>query len=450
MAEKRSFKRAWSSTLSVIRSSRLVRVLIAFSAAFLLLSFIYAFISGRERFTTLVTGILLCLLWGILVYLFLSPDTLRSQHTRHTLSVASDMLREMSGGLECENAAAICELLLPETRASTIIITDEREVLGCAGELADVFPAGAAIRTPATRYVIDHGVMQSFTEALDVDTENGEHVDIPAGIIAPLKVGGRTVGALKFYFHHARDVNRTQYDLATGFAELLSTQLATIELDRQAELTAKAEVRALQAQINPHFLFNTLNTIASFTRTDPERARDLLREFAAFYRATLDDSESLIPISHEIEQTERYLLFEKARFGDDRIIETASIDEAVEDERVPSFIIQPLVENSVRHAMPDEGPLHIDITVKGEDDDFLIIEVTDDGAGMEEQTASHLFDGGTGGSGGKGAGVAMRNISERIDRYYGPRSSKNVESELGRGTTITLRLDLRGGMYNTN
>lgn len=449
MAEKRSFRQAWSNALSAIRSSRLVRALIAFAAAVLLLYFIYAFITGREQLSTLLAGILLCILWGILVYLSLSPDTLRSQHTRHTLSVASDMLREMGGGLERENAAAISELLLPETRASTIIITNEQEVLGSAGELADDFPAGAAIRTPATRYVIDHGVMQSFTKALDIDTESGEHAYIPAGIIAPLKVGGRTVGALKFYFRSARDVNRTQYDLATGFAELLSIQLATIELDRQAELTAQAEVRALQAQINPHFLFNTLNTIASFTRTDPERARDLLREFASFYRATLDDSESLIPISHEIEQTERYLLFEKARFGDDRIIETATVDEAVEDERVPSFIIQPLVENSVRHAMPDEGALHIDITVKGEGDDFLVIKVADDGTGMDEQTASRLFDGGTGGSDGKGAGVAMRNISERIDRYYGVRSSKNVESELGRGTTITLRLDLRGGMYNT-
>ena len=104
-------------------------------------------------------------------------------------------------------------------------------------------------------------------------------------------MGDRTVGTLKFYYKTPRAVDRTQYALASGFAEvLLSTQLAIHELEVQKELTARAEVRALQAQINPHFLFNTLNTIASFTRTDPLRARELLREFSSFYRATLDNS----------------------------------------------------------------------------------------------------------------------------------------------------------------
>ncbi len=147
---------------------------------------------------------------------------------------------------------------------------------------------------------------------------------------------GQAVGTLKFYFRSPRHVNRTQYALASGFAELLSTQLTVHELERQSELTARAEIRALQAQINPHFLFNTLNraeiralqaqinphflfntlnTIAALTRTEPLRARELLREFSQFYRATLENSGQLIPVKREIAQTLRYLKFEKARFG---------------------------------------------------------------------------------------------------------------------------------------
>ena len=116
-----------------------------------------------------------------------------------------------------------------------------------------IFRRGRPIHTPATRYVIDHGIAQSFTNVMDVRGERGRRRHIPAGIIAPLVVRGQAVGTLKFYFRSPRHVNRTQYALASGFAELLSTQLTVHELERQSELTARAEIRALQAQIEPAF-----------------------------------------------------------------------------------------------------------------------------------------------------------------------------------------------------
>ena len=179
----------------------------------------------------------------------------------------------------------------------------------------------------------------------------------------------------------------------------------------------------------------------------------MLREFAAFYRATLDNSGSLIPVRREVAQTERYLKFEKARFGEDRIIERMDIGEDVEDVQVPAFVIQPLVENAVRHAMPDEGPLHINVTVRRAGEHAVDIEVADDGEGMDEATAMRLFDSAakapdTSAPQGGGAGVAMRNISERIKRFYGPRSRTRVESAPGKGTTIVLHLDLEGSMYD--
>ena len=412
---------------------------------------LYLFATHVEFTLTGVATVAFVVFLVLFARLCRNPDTLRSRYTEETLSVASEMLEALKDGLTPESAQEICMRLIPQTRASTIAITDAEHVLACVGDLAEDFPAGSPIHTKATHYAIKHGIVQSFMNPLGVLGETGRQIQIPAGIIAPLKVGERTVGALKFYFHSSRSVNRTQYALVTGFSELLSTQLAIHELEVQEELTARAEVRALQAQINPHFLFNTLNTIASFTRTDPTRARELLREFSSFYRSTLDNSGSLIPVTREIAQTRRYLTFEQARFGEDRIQATFEVGDDVADTPVPAFIIQPLVENAVRHALSDEGALHIDVRVQASEDNALCIEVADDGVGMDEQTAARLFDtkepaADSHAPQGGGAGVAMRNIFERIEHFYGPRSSAKVDSEIGRGTTVSFMLDLQNSI----
>ena len=385
----------------------------------------------------------------------LIPDNLRSQATERTLRLASSTLNHMRGGLTEENCRAVCQLLLPETHAVAIAMTDTVRVLAYVGELAATFPPGSP-NTDPTKEVIESGRMQTFLSR-DVDGTYVEHdlpderasrgfgrkrgVDgFPAGIIVPLIVADRPVGTVKLYYRHAHQIDRTQLRIARGLAELLSTQLSAYELDRQAELTARAEVKALQAQINPHFLFNTLNTIASFTRTDPTKARDLLREFSVFYRRTLEGAESNIPLIRELEQVRRYLKIERARFGDDRIVESEYVERGLEEVPVPSFLIQPIVENAVRHAMRDEGPLHIDIHV-GSDGGDVLIAVLDDGLGMDEDVAERLLHGdGKTTAGGKGTGIALRNVAERVERYYGVGSGIEIMSKPGEGTSVTLRL----------
>ena len=207
-----------------------------------------------------------------------------------------------------------------------------------------------------------------------VDKEDGKDIrrlgpigrrgDRTYGVVVPLLVQDKAVGTVKFYYARDLDIDRTQLAIGQGLGSLLSTQLSAYELDLQAELTARAEVKALQAQINPHFLFNTLNTIASLCRTDPMKAREVLRAFSTFYRRTLESSEkTLIPLERELEQTRRYLTIEKARFGESRIVESEHVEPGCEALPVPSFLVQPIVENAVRHAMRDTGPLNIDIHV---------------------------------------------------------------------------------------
>ncbi len=430
----------------------LFRVLSLVCALILVFYFVFALATGVEPIVTVLACALLISFFSIFVYLCRNPDTMRSQYTEETLLVVSRMLEDIRGGLTPESAGAICRRILPETRAMTVAITDDTCVLACVGELSEAFKPGSPIHTPATHYVIEHGIVQSFAHVVDIPNDLGSRSSIPAGIIAPIKVGGRTVGTLKFYFRYPRQVNRTQYALAAGFAEVLSTQLAIHELETQKELTTRAEMRALQAQINPHFLFNTLNTIAAYTRMDPPRARELLREFASFYRATLDNSGSLIPVSREVQQTKRYLVFEKARFGEDRICDSFCVEDSVADTNVPAFIIQPLVENAVRHGMRDDAPLKIEVSVVEDGENAILITVSDDGAGMDAETAARLFEEkavepDASSPQGGGAGVAMHNISERIRKFYGPRSFAHVESTPDVGTSIFLHLDLLESIF---
>lgn len=378
------------------------------------------------------------------------PDTLRSRATERTLRVASNTLDHMRYGLMPESCQAVCKLLLPETEAQAIAMCNTREVLAYVGEDAAAYPSGSP-NNDRIEETLKSGRLQTFqysrTEIRKLEAEGRikDNRVLPYGIIAPLTVQDKVVGAITFYYRYGRSVDRTQIAIARGLANLLSTQLTSYELDLQAELTARAEVKALQAQINPHFLFNTLNTIASLIRTDPAKARVLLRDFAAFYRQTLEGSEQMLPLSRELEQTRRYLTFEHARFGEDRIVETEHIEPGLERMLVPSFVVQPIVENAVRHAMRDEGPLHIDVHAVRDGDDVLIA-VTDDGVGMDEESLRKLTDALekphtiSQGPSSKGTGIALYNVAERVKRFYGADSGIEVVSKVDQGTQVALRL----------
>ena len=374
------------------------------------------------------------------------PEDTRSEATERTLLLATNTLTQLRAGLTEESARAICSLLLPETNADGIALTDAHNVLAYEGSVKTPYVAGTANARP-TLEVLESRRMETFVSVDQESQEIGARGrDSFFGIIVPLLVQDRAVGTLKLYYRRDYDIDRTQLAIAEGLGQLLSTQLSSYELDRQAELTARAEVKALQAQINPHFLFNALNTIASFTRTDPTKARDLLREFSLFYRRTLENSEKpLIPLSQELEQTRRYLRIEKARFGEDRIVETEHVERGCESLPVPSFLVQPIVENAVRHAMRDEGALHVDVQAASDGDDILIA-VADDGLGMSKEAAATLLSGSTGGGQasegrrGRGAGMALRNVAERIERFFGAGSGVEIVSKPGEGTCVTLRL----------
>lgn len=359
----------------------------------------------------------------------------RARQANKILDLTSKTVTFMREGLGCESAQAVCELLLPAVSAAAVAITDREVILGFAGVDSENHGQNTPIQTEVTHLTLEDGETRVVETAHAIGF-TGDAGKIKGAIIVPLVVRRKIVGTLKFYYTNPARMDEAQQAMAEGFGGLLSTQLSLSYLEQQTELATRMELKALQAQINPHFLFNTINTIASYTRTDPEKARNMLREFAVYYRRLLENSEDLICISGEVEQTERYLMFQRARFGEDAVELEVRIEPGLEDLRVPAFIIQPIVENAVGHGRRDTGEtLRIVVRVYHASESVIIC-VEDDGVGIEPEKLNHVVEGGS----KTGMGIALKNVNARLKGYFGSLSGIHIESTYGKGTTVYLSM----------
>jgi two-component system LytT family sensor kinase len=208
-----------------------------------------------------------------------------------------------------------------------------------------------------------------------------------------------------------------------------------IKLEEQERLLLHARMEALQNQINPHFLFNTLNSISSLVRFDPDMARDVIFKLATILRRLLNSGEAFAPLREEFEFIDNYLDIEVVRFGRDKLRVVKEFDPASLDVVVPSMLLQPLVENCIKHGLSPKvegGSVYLRSRVV---DSRLIIEVEDDGVGMGgaqlEESSSWA-----------GMGIGMANISERLQVLYGDTARMTIDSHEGKGTLIRIRLPL--------
>ncbi|HWG97813.1 MAG TPA: histidine kinase, partial [Pilimelia sp.] len=225
-------------------------------------------------------------------------------------------------------------------------------------------------------------------------------------------------------------------------ARWLGTQLALAELDSSRERLARAEVRALRAQISPHFIYNALTAIASFVRTDPERARELILEFAEFTRYSFRAHGEFTTLAEELRSIDRYLTIERARFGDRQHLR-GDPQPHLEPVAVPFLCLQPLVENAVRHGLsgkPGPGLLCIEARDAGAE---CHISIEDDGVGMDPALLAR-----SGGRPGDGPGepeeagqhVGLSNVDDRLRSVFGNRFGLVVETGLGAGTRVSIRV----------
>lgn len=388
----------------------------------------------RAVYVLAVGGLVLVAVGLLATRVVTRPDHLRALQSHQILEIAERSLTYLRQGLEPGTAQAVCRLALEETdAAAAVAITDTERVLGFAGIGEDHHAAGGPIMTRATREAIEMNEHRILGSKDEIGCPRRDCM-LRAAIVVPLEMRGEAVGTLKFYYTTPRLLNETQVTMVEGLARLLSTQLELSELEKQTALACRMELKALQAQINPHFLFNTINTIAMLIRTDPQTARELLREFASFYRRMLEDNEGLIPLRQELEYALTYLRFERARFGE-RLVVTSDFEPEVLDTPVPAFILQPLVENCVQHGVRADRPLTVALTGRQEGR-TVRVRIVDDGVGISEVDMPHVLEAGF----GKGLGIALKNVDDRLKGHFGLGSGLEVASVAGEGTTVTVSI----------
>ena len=222
--------------------------------------------------------------------------------------------------------------------------------------------------------------------------------------------------------------------LFSGISVAISSTREAIEKARAVEQVkrelAEAELRALRAQIHPHFLFNTLNSIASLIGTDPRVAEDTTTRLADLFRYTLTASDrEHVRLSEELEFLRNYLEIERTRFGD-RLRVEESIEPGLESVPVPALLLQPVVENAVRYAVSERSEGALVRLAARREGDTLVLEVTDNGPGMDGAAAS------------SGTGFGLHSVRERL-RLAGPPHAIDIESQPGKGTLVRLRLPLQ-------
>jgi two-component system LytT family sensor kinase len=207
-----------------------------------------------------------------------------------------------------------------------------------------------------------------------------------------------------------------------------------IKLEEQERMLLHARMEALQNQINPHFLFNTLNSVSSLVRFDPDTARQMIIKLANILRRLLSSSEAFVPLREELEFIDDYLDIEVVRFGVDKLQVVKELEPASLDVMVPSMLLQPLVENSIKHGLSskiDGGSIRVRSRLTETE---LIIEVEDDGVGMGSVNLLERP------SGLGGTGIGMANVAERLKVLYGEAARMTIDSHEGKGTLVRLRL----------
>jgi two-component system LytT family sensor kinase len=263
------------------------------------------------------------------------------------------------------------------------------------------------------------------------------HCDHPgcplrSAIVAPLVVRERRVGALVALYDRPGRMRVEETRVVGEAASLVSAMIELSEMEAQGERLARAELRALRAQISPHFIYNALAAVASFIHSRPEEARELLTEFAEFIRYAFERQRAYVTVADELRYVEKYLRLEQARFGE-RLRVRVQVDPEVLQAVLPVLSLQPLVENAVRHGVesqPAGGVVAIEGIDLGVD---VALRVTDDGAGIDPERARAALA-------GAGPGIGLGNVHGRLLSTFGEGYGVEIEAADGRGTAVIMTL----------
>ncbi|MFD3410201.1 sensor histidine kinase [Streptomyces cyaneofuscatus] len=359
--------------------------------------------------------------------------------TLHTASLAAPPLR---AGLTEESARRSARRLRSLLGTDALCLTDRERVLVWDG-------AGHH----HGKDVLDH-IEELLEGGRGTAFDSGcADLDCPLrwAVAVPLTVENRVLGALVAY---APRESAVLARAAGEVARWVCVQLELAELDRSRTQLIEAEIKALRAQISPHFIFNSLAAIASFVRTDPEQARELLLEFADFTRYSFRRHGEFTTLADELHSIDQYLALVRARFGK-RLSVTLQVAPEVLPVALPFLCLQPLVENAVKHGLegastpprerPADTPFRITISALDAGSEAEVV-IEDNGGGMDPDRLRRILRG----EATTSTGIGLLNVDERLRQVYGDGYGLVIETGIGAGMKITLRLPkYRAGVHGS-
>ncbi|HDG0630439.1 TPA: sensor histidine kinase [Serratia marcescens] len=332
--------------------------------------------------------------------------------------------------INSKSLATICDIIRQDIRADAVAITDTHQVLAYVGVGREAYPIGREGLSRVTRESIRHGKI-----IIKNNLENPAAPQIHSQLVVPLWEKGEVTGALKIYYCHAHQITNTLKVMAVGLSQIISTQMEVSRIEHLRQMADKAEMRALQSKINPHFLFNALNAISSSIRLNPDTARQLIINLSRYLRYNLELNDELIDIRKELHQIQDYIAIEQARFGA-KLTVIYDIDDDV-SVRIPSLLIQPLVENAIVHGIqPCKGKGVVVIAVKDQGD-RVKISVKDTGHGINQETIDRVARNEM-----PGHNIGLLNVHHRVSLLYG--EGLHIR-RLEPGTEIAFYISKNGG-----
>lgn len=342
------------------------------------------------------------------------------------LNIANRTVGIMSQGFTPQASSKIARIIQEETGVGAVAITDTEKILAFIGTGEDHHLPGTPIASAITMKAIARnkvlfadGNSQPYRCSLSPACQLG------SVLVIPLQGDKGVIGTIKLYEPKKRLFLKINHTLGEGIANLLSQQLLAGRLEQHQRLLVQSELKLIQAQINPHFLFNTLNTISAITRRDPDKARDLLLHLSLFFRKNLKRQSGLATLQEEQEHCQSYLEIELARFGD-RLTVINEIPPHLATLRLPSFTLQPLIENAIKHGtstLLEQGRIRL---YTEEQHASVTIHVEDNAGTWQARPA--------------GDGLGMTIVDRRLKSAFGERYGVTIACEPEEWTRVSFTI----------
>ncbi|WP_413534263.1 LytS/YhcK type 5TM receptor domain-containing protein [Rahnella inusitata] len=347
---------------------------------------------------------------GLIVLLVQSvedeKEVIAARQARLALDIANKTLPYFRD-INAESLASICRIIRDDIDADAVAITDNKNILAYVGVGAEEYNIGHETLSDMTKATLESG---------EITVRNNDEMhrtpQIHSLIIIPLWEKGEVTGSLKIYYCDPHRITYSLKVMAIGLSQIMSTQMEVSRTEQLREMANKAEMRALQSKINPHFLFNALNAISSSIRAKPDVARQLVINLSRYLRYNLELNDELIDLRKELHQVQDYIAIEQARFGS-KLTVIYDIDDDI-SVKIPSLLIQPLVENAIVHGIQKcsgKGVVVISIKhhAKG-----IWVSVKDTGHGINQETIDRVARNEM-----PGNKIGLLNVHHRVSLLYG-------------------------------